>query len=155
MFYPFNTSAQTTTVLVTQAVCTLPKWQFASTRTHLGPTLNLFPNLLKHFVHMFHDYCVDLYISSTCINAQGLKPRLHIAHFKRARPGTVPGTEPGSVPGPDTRLFTLSGPGTAPTRSSICGRSQFASCRACADRFSSISTISQMYTMASLQQLRK
>ena len=33
--YAFYTSAQTTTVLVTQAVCTLPKWQFASTRTHL------------------------------------------------------------------------------------------------------------------------
>ena len=44
-----------------------------------------------------------------------LKPRLHMAQFKRARPGT----EPGSVPGPDTRLFTLSGPGAAPTRSSI------------------------------------
>ena len=43
-----------------------------------------------------------------------LKPRLHMAHFKRTRPGT----EPGSVPGPVTRLFTLSGPGTAPTRSS-------------------------------------
>ena len=79
------------------------------------------------------------------------KPRLHMAHFKRARPGI----EPGSVPGPDTRLFTLSGPSTAPTRSSICGRPQFASCRACADRFSSLSTISQRYTMASLQQLRK
>ena len=22
--------------------------------------------------YMFHDYCVDLYISSTCINAQGI-----------------------------------------------------------------------------------
>ena len=22
--------------------------------------------------HMFHDYCVDLYIGNTCINAQGL-----------------------------------------------------------------------------------
>ena len=44
-----------------------------------------------------------------------LKPCLQMAQFKRARPGT----EPGSVPGPDTRLFTLSGPGTAPTRSSI------------------------------------
>ena len=42
------------------------------------------------------------------------KPHLHMAHFKRTRPGT----EPGSVPGPVTRLFTLSGPGTAPTRSS-------------------------------------
>ena len=42
------------------------------------------------------------------------KPRLHMAHFKRTRPGT----EPGSVPGPVTRLFTLSGPGTAPTQSS-------------------------------------
>ena len=37
-----------------------------------------------------------------------------MAHFKRVRPGT----EPGSVPGPETRLFTLSGPGTAPARSS-------------------------------------
>ena len=43
------------------------------------------------------------------------KPRLHMAQFNRARPGT----EPGSVPGPDMRLFRLSGPGTAPTRSSI------------------------------------
>ena len=45
---------------------------------------------------------------------KSLKPRLYMAHFKRTRPGT----EPGSVPGPVTRLFTLSGPGTAPTRSS-------------------------------------
>ena len=43
-----------------------------------------------------------------------LKPRLHMAHFKRTRLGT----EPGSVPGPVTRLFTLSGPCTVPTRSS-------------------------------------
>ena len=51
-----------------------------------------------------------------------LKPRLHMAHFKRARPGT----ELGSVPGPITRLFTLSGPGTAPTRSSTRPPSIFA-----------------------------
>ena len=35
-------------------------------------TFNQSPNLMKHFVHMFHDYCVDLYISSMCIDAQGL-----------------------------------------------------------------------------------
>ncbi len=33
--YAFTRTAQTTTVLVTRAVYTLPKWQFASTRTHL------------------------------------------------------------------------------------------------------------------------
>ena len=33
--YAFNITAQTTTVLVTRAEYTLPKWQFASTGTHL------------------------------------------------------------------------------------------------------------------------
>ena len=70
-----------------------------------------------------------------------------MANFKGARPGN----EPGSVPGPDSRLFTLSGPRQLDHQR---GRPQFASCRACADRFSSILT---MYRgmMASLQQLRK
>ena len=33
--------------------------------------IKLISNLLKHYVDMFHVYCVDLYISSTCINALG------------------------------------------------------------------------------------
>ena len=47
----------------------VPKWQFARVSNIF--TLNLFPNLFKHFVHRFQDYYVDLNSSSTYINAQG------------------------------------------------------------------------------------
>ena len=65
--YAFNTTAPTTAVLVTPAVCTFPKWQFA--RVSNTFTLNYFPNLFKLFVHIFQYYYVDIY-SSTYINAQ-------------------------------------------------------------------------------------
>ena len=46
----------------------------------------------------------------TFIRPLGPKPRLHMAHFKRARPDT----EPGSVSGPKKCMFTLSGRGGVP-----------------------------------------
>ena len=51
--------------------------------------------------------CIHIVVKTT-FDLYPFKSRLHMAHFKRARPGT----EPDSVPGPDTLLFTLSGPGS-------------------------------------------
>ena len=48
--YAFNTTAQPTAVLVTRAVCKLPKCQFA--RVSNTFTLNSFPNLLNRYVHI-------------------------------------------------------------------------------------------------------
>ena len=102
------------------------------------------------FMTIFSTLVFLISFLSLSVSERSLKPRLHMAQFKRARPGT----EPGSVPGPDTRLFTLSGPGITPTQSSIWPPSICVMSCVCWSNFLQFRRCHRA-SMASLQQLRK